>query len=294
MTNLDISRAAFETSAAIGNGRFGVPAGRSLPALLAAACRNAGGRVQRVAVALALPAGLLGLWALTARLGWLPAQILPAPDQVAATIVETVENGDLLFHTQTSLLRVVEGFGLGATLGLLLGVAMGLSRRARWIIEPTFTAIAQVPPLGWIPLLMLLVGIDEALKVLIIAKAAMIPVALNTHKGIRNVPGSYREVGTALTFGPWLTLTRIVLPASVPTMFTGIRYGLTNAWLALVAVELLASSEGLGYLMVWGRQLFQLDLVILAMIVVGLIGFALDWTLGRIERRLQRWELAGS
>ncbi len=294
MTNLDLSRAAFEAGAAIGNGRFGVPATHNLPALLAAACRNAGGRAQRVAVALVLPAALVGLWALSARLGWLPAQILPAPDLVVAAIVESVENGDLLFHTRTSLLRVVEGFGLGAALGLLLGVAMGLSQRARWIIEPTFTALAQVPPLGWIPLLMLLVGIDEALKVLIIAKAALIPVALNTHKGIRNVPAAYREVGTALTFGPWLTLTRIVLPASVPTVFTGVRYGLTNAWLALVAVELLASSEGLGYLMVWGRQLFQLDLVILAMIVVGLIGFVLDWGLGRVEQRLQRWELAGS
>jgi len=117
-------------------------------------------------------------------------------------------------------------------------------------------------------------------------------VAVNTHKGIRNVPAAYREVGAVLTFGPWLTLTRIVLPAAVPTIFCGVRYGLTNAWLALVAVELLASSEGLGYLMVWGRQLFQLDVVVLAMIVVGLIGFALDWMLGWVERRLRRWELA--
>jgi sulfonate transport system permease protein len=85
-----------------------------------------------------------------------------------------------------------------------------------------------------------------------------------------------------------------VLPASVPSIFTGIRYGLTNAWLALVAVELLASSEGLGYLIVWGRQLFQLDLVIMAMILVGVIGFALDWILGLVERRLQRWEVAAS
>jgi sulfonate transport system permease protein len=162
------------------------------------------------------------------------------------------------------------------------------------LVEPLFLALAQIPPLGWVPLLMLVVGIDEALKIIIIAKAAAIPVTLNTYKGIRNVPRIYREVGEVLTFGPWLTLRKIVLPASVPSIFTGIRYGLTNAWLALVAVELLASSEGLGYLIVWGRQLFQLDLVIMAMILVGVIGFALDWILGLVERRLQRWEVAAS
>ncbi len=297
MTNLDLSRAAFHSAIAVARDPFAAVGLRRWPTRLAAVAERLRGGVTAAAaivVPLAFPTLLLGLWILAARLGWLPAQILPDPALVAATVAEFVETGDLWFHTGVSLLRVVEGFALGAALGLGLGVAMGLSDRARWILEPSFTALAQVPPLGWIPLLMLLVGIDEALKVLIIAKAALIPVALNTHKGIRNVPTAWREVGAALTFGPWLTLTRIVLPASVPTVFTGIRNGLTNAWLALVAVELLASSEGLGYLMVWGRQLFQLDLVILAMIVVGLVGFALDWSLGRVERRLQRWELAGS
>lgn len=292
MTNLDLSRTAFHS--AVARDPFAAVGPRRWLARVATVARRLRGGAAAAIIALAFPAFLLGLWVLSARLGWLPAQILPDPALVAATVTEFVDSGDLWFHTGVSLLRVVEGFALGAALGLGLGVAMGLSDRARWIIEPSFTAIAQVPPLGWIPLLMLLVGIDEALKVLIIAKAALIPVALNTHKGIRNVPTAWREVGAALTFGPWLTLTRIVLPASVPTVFTGIRNGLTNAWLALVAVELLASSEGLGYLMVWGRQLFQLDLVLLAMIVVGLVGFALDWSLGRVERRLQRWELAGS
>jgi sulfonate transport system permease protein len=263
----------------------------SLPALRRAARRTTG-RIQAALLPLLFPLALLLLWEVTARLGWLPSQILPEPALVLATFQDFIATGDLLHHTQISLLRVLQGFALGAGVGLLLGISMGLSQRVQELVDPLFVAVAQVPPLGWVPLLMLLVGIDEALKVLIIAKAAMIPVAINSYKGIRGVSRIHREVGEVLTFGPWLTLRKIVLPASMPSIFTGIRYGLTNAWLALVAVELLASSEGLGYLMVWGRQLFQLDLVIMAMVVVGVIGFLLDWSLGLVERRLQRWELA--
>jgi sulfonate transport system permease protein len=292
MTNVDLDRVAFEAVIAGSPGRT-APAGTAGSAVAQAGRRSAD-RLRSLAVALAFPALLLLLWELSARFGWLPAQILPEPDLVMATFREFIDNGDLVFHTQVSLLRVLQGFGLGAGFGLLLGIAMGLSRQVQELVEPLFLALAQIPPLGWVPLLMLVVGIDEALKIIIIAKAAAIPVTLNTYKGIRNVPRIYREVGEVLTFGPWLTLRKIVLPASVPSIFTGIRYGLTNAWLALVAVELLASSEGLGYLIVWGRQLFQLDLVIMAMILVGVIGFALDWILGLVERRLQRWEVAAS
>lgn len=279
MTNINLDHATLQALAA-------GPTGRPWTGI-----RRIAGILRSLAVALSFPAALLLAWEACARMGWLPAQILPAPDLVVAAFREFAESGELSFHAGTSLMRVLQGFALGAGVGLLLGTAMGLSERIRDMVDPLFLALAQVPALGWVPLLMLLVGIDEALKVVIIAKAAMIPVALNTYKGIRSVPRIYREVGEVLAFDPWDTLRRIVLPASVPSIFTGIRYGLTNAWLALVGVELLASAEGLGYLMVWGRQLFQIDIVIMAMIVVGLIGFVLDWSLGLAERRLMRWEL---
>jgi sulfonate transport system permease protein len=284
MTNLELDRVAFEAAVADRpGGSFVTRAGSGL----------AGG-LRRVASALIFPAGLILVWLTACLLDLVPAQILPDPRLVLATFREFYETGDLAYHAQISLIRVVQGFALGAGAGLVLGISMGLSRRVRELVEPLFLALAQVPALGWIPLVMLLVGIDEALKVIIIAKAALIPVTINTCKGILNVPRNYKEVGEVLTFGRWQTLTKILAPASIPTVFTGIRYGLTNAWLALVAVELLASSEGLGYLMVWGRQLFQLDLVIMAMIVVGVIGFVLDWSLGLVERRLQRWEDVGT
>jgi sulfonate transport system permease protein len=146
--------------------------------------------------------------------------------------------------------------------------------------------------LGWVPLLILLIGIDEGLKTVLVAISVFIPVTLGTFQGIRDVPPAYREVGRVFMFNRRETIATIVLPAAVPTIFTGLREGLANGWQTLVAVELLASTEGLGYQMAYGRQLFQLELVIAAMLVIGAIGFLSDTLLGQIEKRLQRWRVA--
>lgn len=250
-------------------------------------------RVGRIALGVATPLLLLWLWSHASAQGWIAPQILPAPSLVWETLVMLWQSGDLLFHAWTSLQRVFWGFLAGGGIGLVLGVAIGLSGRVREYVDPIFVALAQVPPIGWIPLVMLLAGIDEALKIIVIAKAAMVPVVINTYMGIHAVPERFREVGKVLMFSPWDTLSRIVLPAAWPSIFTGVRYGLSNAWMALVAVELLASYEGLGYLIVWGRQMFELELVLASMIIIGAIGFTMDWLLSRVELRLQRWKEAG-
>ena len=117
----------------------------------------------------------------------------------------------------------------------------------------------------------------------------MVPVTLNTLAGVENVPPRYLEVARVLRLGTWQTLSRVVLPAAFAPIWTGVRHGLTHAWLALVVVELLASSEGLGYLIVYGRQLFQLDIVLAAVVVVGAVGWALDRAMATAEGRLLRW-----
>lgn len=249
---------------------------------------NAGG----IAVALLLPVGLLALWSVSARYGWLPPQILPSPAEVGATFVDLARGGELTQSVSISLLRVVEGFIAGSSLGLLLGIAMGLSRTTEDYVRPLFTAFAQVPTLGWIPFLMLLFGIGETLKIIVIAKAAFVPVTLNTQAGIRGIPPAYREVAALYRFTRWQLLSKVVLPATVPPVFAGLRYGLTHAWTALVAVELLASAEGLGYLLVWGRQMFWLDTVMVAMMLIGIIGFTLDRVMAALEQHLQRWRIA--
>lgn len=245
----------------------------------------------KILLGLSLPLALLAAWQLSAAYGWLPDQILPAPDVVRQTLQDRIDDGSLWSDTEISLLRVLRGCGLGTAIGLALGGALAASRRLHDYLNPLFLAVSQVPVLGWVPLMILLVGIDEGLKTILVALSVFIPVTLGTYQGIRDVPYAYREVGQVFTFTRRQTLTTIILPAAVPAIFTGLREGLSNGWQTLVAVELLASTEGLGYQMAYGRQLFQLELVIAAMLVIGLIGFLFDALLGRIETRLQRWKV---
>ena len=259
-----------------------------------AAWRDRSQPLRIAGVGLLLPLALLALWQAASAQSWLPPQILPPPSDVWQNGVDLWRTGDLQAHIAISLLRVFEGFTVGAVAGLVIGVSMGVSRPVEDYVRPLFLAFAQVPSLGWIPFLMLLVGIGEPLKIIIIAKAACVPIVMNTHAGIRAIPPGYQEVASALRLTRLQTLRKLHFPATVPQVFTGIRYGLTHAWMALVAVELLASSEGLGYLLVWGRQMFWYDTVVLAMVLIGLVGFALDKSLERIERRLQRWRVADS
>jgi sulfonate transport system permease protein len=248
-------------------------------------------RMRAFGVAMIVPLAILLIWSVGSARGWLPQQILPPPVYVWQNFVEMVGNGDLAQHASISAMRVFAGFIVGAGLGLLLGIAMGLSEAVDDYVRPLFTAIAQVPTLGWIPLLMLFLGIGETLKIVIIAKAAFIPMVLNTAAGIRGIPESYAEVARVFRFTRLQLLRRLVLPAAVPPIFTGIRYSLTKAWTALVAVELLASAEGLGYLLVWGRQMFWLDTMIVAMILIGMVGYLMDKVLAAIEARLQSWRI---
>jgi sulfonate transport system permease protein len=236
-----------------------------------------------------VPVATLALWSVASRHEWVAPQILPAPGTVWQTLLEQARSGDLFVNFGISLGRVLVGFTLGCVIGVSLGVAMGLSRRVEDYISPTFNAISQVPVLGWLPLAMMVLGIGESLKFVIIAHASLVPVAINTLKGIRSVPRNYIEVAKAFQFSRRQLLRKVVFPATVPSIFVGLRYGLTQAWLSLVTVELLASSEGLGFLIVWGRQLFQLDLVLAAIIVVGVVGLLLDRGLAKIEQRLLRW-----
>ncbi|RZJ14267.1 MAG: ABC transporter permease [Acidovorax sp.] len=239
------------------------------------------------------PLAVLALWQLSATLGWVPEQVLPPPGAVFKVFSEMLVSGELWDNVRISMVRVFAGFGIGLALGLLLGGAMGLFPTFRDYVFPLFKAFSQVPVIGWLPLLILLVGIDEGLKFLLIAKAALVPVVINTCQGIQSVPNRYVEVARVYGFTRWQMLRKVVFPAATAPIWNGVRYGLTHAWLALVVVELLASSEGIGFLIVYGRQLFQLDVVLAAVLAVGIVGFVLDKLLASTEAWLLRWRKPG-
>jgi sulfonate transport system permease protein len=183
---------------------------------------------------------------------------------------------------------VAVGFALGGVLGLALGMAMGFSRTLDAWIGPLFRVIAQVPSLAWIPLLMMILGIGETLKFVVLAKACLVPVAITTAAGIRNISSDYVEVGRVLKLSRLSVVGKIIIPGALPSIFSGFRQGLSGVWTSLIIVEMMASANGMGYLMSWARQLFQLDVVMVGIVVVGVIGFTLDLILKRAEARLGR------
>lgn len=245
------------------------------------------------AAGLVLPAVLLALWWLTAERGWIAPQILPPPAFVWESFWIVLESGELFAHVGHSAARVGWSLLLGGSGGLVLGFGIGLSRSMRAYLLPTLRALAQVPVLGWIPLLIIFVGIEEGLKLWAISLAVAVPVLLTTLDGIANIQISLLEVGRVYCFSPAQVLRRIVLPATVPSLFTALRQGVMQAWLTVIFVELLSASEGLGFFMAYSRSLGQIDLVIVSMFVIGAIGVLIEMALRLIERPLQSWRRAG-
>ncbi len=251
------------------------------------------GRLLGIAMAgLVLPTLLLGLWWLTAKRGWVAPQILPPPAYVWESFWIVFGSGELLTHVGHSAARVGWSLLMGGSVGLVLGFGIGLSRSLRAYLLPTLRALAQVPVLGWIPLLIIFVGIEEGLKLWAISLAVGVPVLLTTLDGIANIQTSLLEVGRVYCFSPAQILRRIVLPATVPSLFTALRQGVMQAWLTVIFVELLSASEGLGFFMAYSRSLGQIDMVIVSMFVIGAVGVLIETVLHLIERPLQSWRRA--
>jgi sulfonate transport system permease protein len=238
---------------------------------------------------LVLPALLFALWWTAAERHWVAEQILPPPAFVWDSLKDVLQTGELLTHVKFSAARVAWSLLIGGSLGLILGFGMGLSRSFRAYVFPTFDVLAQLPVLGWIPLLIIFVGIEEPLKVTAVSIAVVVPVALSTLAGIANIPQTLLEVGRVYRFDAWQVISRIVLPAAAPALFTGLRQSVMQAWLSVIFVELLSSSEGLGFLMAYSRSLSQIDMVIVAMLAIGVVGILIELALRLIESRLQGW-----
>ncbi|MEK1904803.1 MAG: ABC transporter permease [Pseudomonas sp.] len=237
---------------------------------------------------LLVPLALLLIWSLASSERWMPQQILPPPTRVWQTALGLWHSGALA-QLWVSLALLAKGLLFGVLGGVLIGVAMGLSRRAEDIIAPSFYAFAQIPSLAWIPLLIVYLGIGDGLKLFLIFKAVVVPIAVHVQTGVRDVSPQLRESAAVLRLPGYLRFWRLTLPATLPALLTGLRLGLTAAWMTLIAVELLASSEGIGYLMVWGRQLFQLDLVFACIIIIGLTGWLMDRGIQALDGALIRW-----
>ncbi len=232
----------------------------------------------------------LALWWLAVRQGWSTSPLLVTPEKVWETAVDQFTGGKLFDALGASLWRDLVGFAIGASAGLLFGAALGASRLLDRLFGPSFHTLKQISLFAWIPLLSVWFGLGDAAKVAFLSLAAFFPVVLNTHEGIRSVPAELLEVARVLGFSRWQRWRRVILPAASPSIFAGIHLGLIYAWLATLGAEyLLVSGQGIGNTMIDGREHFRMDLVLFGVIVVGGVGFTLNWIAGRLEARALAW-----
>ncbi|ASV99819.1 ABC transporter permease [Paraburkholderia aromaticivorans] len=237
---------------------------------------------------LALPVVFLAAIEALVRTSVLPAHLMPAPSSIVQTLWE-LGGTRLARHVGASVARVFAGFALGSVLALLIGAAMGLSRRVDALLDPAFQALRAIPSLAWVPILLLWMGIDEAPKIALIAIGAFFPVQFGVVAGIQGVDRKLIEFGEVNRLTRRALFTRILLPAAMPQIFTGLRTGLSLAWMFMVAAELIAATRGLGYLLSDGRETGRPDLVFGAILLLALLGKLSDGAFKAIEARTLSW-----
>ncbi len=235
-----------------------------------------------------LPVLVLAVLEFTARLGWVPAHLLPPPSDIASALVGLAREG-LGTHVLVSSLRVAAGFAIGASLAIALGALVGISRRAEDLLDPSFQALRAIPSLAWVPLFLIWLGIDEAPKLALIALGAFFPVYMGVVAGIRDVDRKLLEVAAMAGLRPLQLVRRVLLPASLPAVFTGLRNGLSLAWMFMVAAELIAASRGLGYLLTDGRETGRTDIVLATIVLLALLGKLSDTGMRWLEERCLSW-----
>ncbi|MDF1485000.1 ABC transporter permease [Ramlibacter sp. H39-3-26] len=239
---------------------------------------------------LVLPLASIALWWLAARLDIVNSALLVSPDNVAITGWDLIASGSLWRALAASLAREFTGFFIGTALGLVLGALLGLWPRFNRLVGPSFNTFKQISLFAWIPLISVWFGLGDMAKVVFLSLAALVPVVVNTAGGIRNVPAPLLEVAQVYGYTRWQTVTQVVLPASIASIFTGIYLALIYSWLATIGAEyLLVAGHGVGNLLIEGSEHFQMDLVIFGMVVIGLVGWLANASARLLERRLARW-----
>ncbi|HTX03096.1 MAG TPA: ABC transporter permease [Candidatus Acidoferrales bacterium] len=245
--------------------------------------------MRKFALGSLVPLALLAFWWAITAFGLVKTYQLASPIQVARELVALAQDGTLAGDLTASILRVVAGFAVGAALACLLGILVGLSRTAERIIDPTLQAIRAVPSLAWVPLILLWLGIGETAKITLVAVGAFFPVYVNFVAGIHNVDRKLIEVADVFGLSQIERARRIVLPAASPGLLVGMRIGFTQAWLFLVAAELIASTKGLGYLLMQGQQITRPDQILVAILLLALCGKLTESGMRAIEHRSLRW-----
>jgi len=232
---------------------------------------------------------LFVLWLLAAE----TVPSFPSPAEVVerygALLERPISKTGMLGHTWASLARVLKALGLSIVLGIPFGLLLGWNKTFRGIFKPIFEALRPVPPIAWIPLFSLWLGVGELSKVMIIFMGTVMPIVVNTFAGVSMVPNQLLMASRSFGATHTQVLTDIVLPASLQSIFAGIKTALSTGWMVVLAAEMISAKKGLGFLITRGSDTNDLALCVIAMIFIGVIGAMISYGFDYVERMLCPW-----
>lgn len=257
------------------------------------------GALGSLAIGVAASLALIGLWALLTRPeGPISALMLPSPDAVAEAFWRLLRRpylgSTLLMHVLASLSVVLGGWLLAGLVGVPLGIAMAWFKRLRWIVFPVFQLVRPVPPLAWIPLAIIWLGIGPSARISVVFVAALVPWVMNSMQAVASVDPILLQAARTLGAGNRTILSRVVARTALPTLVAGARIALGNAWTTLIAAELLAASSGLGYVALNASRTLDTDILLVAMICIGLLGAFLSFLMQGVARVAAPWAYRGA
>ncbi|KAF1024190.1 taurine ABC transporter permease TauC [Acinetobacter sp.] len=237
---------------------------------------------------------LLAIWWCVTALGWIDALFLPSPGAVLDRLQDLMANGymsiSLWSHIGASLGRIGTALVAAVITAIPVGIAIGRNKVIRGVVDPIIEFYRPIPPLAYLPLIVIWCGIGELSKVLLIYLAIFAPIVIATATGVRSVDQAKIRAAQSLGATPLQMIKYVVLPSSLPSILTGIRIGLGVGWSTLVAAELVGASEGLGFMVQSSSQLLATDVVIVGILIIAVIAFALEIGLRRLQKKLVPWD----
>lgn len=241
-------------------------------------------------IGLTSPLALLVVWEILARTGIVDPRFFPAPSSIAVAFVRLCRSGELWENLSASLTRLFWGYLLGGVPALLLGLAMGLYRPVRAIIDPLVAATYPVPKSAILPLMLLVFGLGEASKIVMVALGVFYPVIINTTAGVLQIDRIYLDVGKNFGAGRWQTFRTIALPGAAPLIMAGIKLGVGMGLILIAIAEMVGAQTGIGY-MIWNAwQLMAVETMFVALVVIAVLGFAFNVALDELERWILPWK----
>ena len=231
--------------------------------------------------------GLVVLWELFTRLGWVPALFLPSPLSVLAELGDMARSGQLFVHVAASLERLLAGFAIGTAAGVAVGVLVGFFSLAEALGQPLIAATFPIPKIALLPLLILWLGIGEMSKV--IALGVFFPMAINTATGVREADPLLLRAAVAFGAKRWSVIRKVIVPSALPMVFAGLKLGAGTALLLLVAAEMIGADSGIGFLVLQAGNLMETTKLMVGIVILSLLGVLSHWGLTRLERAVIPW-----